>query len=209
MSAPDLLPQAEAIVDYLAVPLGTRPVVQGPERMTQYKLRQLARLSGGMLAVPLYNLEGEDEKEMGWMAVGIRMAVAIGGLMVSDPEVREKVGFNQADDLLMDAAQEILNTVTEGFNQELETLASHQGIRIGTLVKVAPADVEEGILQAGTGGVAGVYTIDFPKHDFPSLTRRRGSLAIAFLRNWDQPEGRPRIGTPPEGDGHPGGGGRR
>lgn len=196
MSAPDLLPDAQAIVDYLAVPLGTQPEVNGPERITQYKLRQLARLSGGMLAVPLYNLEGEEEAEMGWMAVGIRMAVAIGGLMVSDPEVREKVGFNQAENLLMDAAQEILNTVTVGFNAELERQGGHQGIRIGTLIKIAPADVEEGGLQAGSGGVAGVYTIRFPKHDFPSLTRRRGSLAIAFLRRPDQHEARPRIATP-------------
>ncbi|MFA9460331.1 hypothetical protein [Thiohalorhabdus methylotrophus] len=176
----DLLPEPEAIAEYLSASLGTPSEVLGPELWVLYKLKQAARRSGGVLAVPLYNLEGEEAVELGWMAIGIRMAVAIGGTMVRDPNLREKVGFNQTDELLMDAAQETLNIVSVAFNQKLETLGWHSGIRTGTMEMLSPEELDRQVLRTGEGVLSGLYILRFPKLNLPSWTKRLGSLGIAF-----------------------------
>ncbi|HKJ88019.1 MAG TPA: hypothetical protein VKA48_05875 [Gammaproteobacteria bacterium] len=180
MPASDILPEPEAIAEYLSSSLGTTAQVLGPELWVLYKLKQAARRSGGVLTVPLYNLEGEEEVELGWMAIGIRMAVAIGAMMVRDPNLREKVGLNQVDELLMDAAQETLNIVTGAFNEKLEGLGWHSGIRTGPMEMLSPQDLDNQILRTGSGVLSGLYILRFPKHNLPSWTKRLGSLGIAF-----------------------------
>lgn len=175
----ELLPDADAIAERFKPLVATRALVEGPESLIQFKLKQVARRSGGMLVVPIFR-EGR-EMPVGWMGVGVRMAIAIGGLMLQDPEVREKVGSIDVDDILIDAAQEVLNVTASAFNLQLEAHGQKHGIRIGQAVQVGPADVEERRIDVGEGVASGLYKVHFPYLQAPSLTKRRGALSISFV----------------------------
>jgi hypothetical protein len=175
----DLLPDADAIAERLKPLVATKALVEGPERLIQFKLKQVARRSGGMMVVPIFR--EEREMPVGWMGVGVRMAIAIGGLMLQDPEVREKVGSIDVDDILIDAAHEVLNITASAFNLQLEAMGQRHEIRIGQAVQVGPADVEERRIDVGAGVVSSLYKVHFPYLQAPSLTKRRGALSISFV----------------------------
>ncbi|MFA9461465.1 hypothetical protein [Thiohalorhabdus methylotrophus] len=174
----DDLPTPKAISSGFAQLLSQTPKVEGPEKLVNFKLNQVARRSGGMFVAALHrNLQG-DEEIIGWMGVGIRMAIATGCMMVMDPSVEEKVENVESNDLTLDAAREVLNVATVFFNQELENKGWEYGIRVGHARPMAPNEMKGEGVDADNFSVGGIYLIHFP--DIRALDKRGGSLFVAF-----------------------------
>ncbi|HKL76936.1 MAG TPA: hypothetical protein VJ985_01015 [Gammaproteobacteria bacterium] len=178
MPTQDDLPSSKAVSSGLAQLLGQTPNVEGPEKLVNFKLNQVARRSGGMFVSALHrNLQG-DEEIIGWMGVGIRMAIATGCMMVMDPSVEEKVESAETTDLTLDAAREVLNVATVFFNEELENKGWDYGIRVGHAKQMAPNEMKNQGVDADNFSVGGIYLIHFP--EVRALDKRGGSLFVAF-----------------------------
>jgi hypothetical protein len=205
VSEPALLPAARDIAKRLTTALSQDARVDGPEDLVNFKLKQVSRRAGGLLAVPLYPNHRDLAVEMGWITVGVRLAIAFGGLMLEDPEVKRKVGTAEPEDMQLDAAREILNITSAAFNLQLEAEGWASGVRVGELVQLTPDDVENRRLTLTDDAVTGLYKITFPGVDIPALTKRCGSLAVAFAPDVDDEVVPPRIlvsdetGTSPSG----------
>ena len=193
MSSVELLPDSERIARNISLAIGLRTVAEGPEILVNFKLKQVARRSGGLLCVPLFDGRGDTAVELGWMAVGVRMAIAIGGLLIQDPDVRRKAGQIRAEGLLVDAAQEMLNITVSTFNACLEETGLDCEVRTGNPVEITPDDVDNHMLQLGSQPTAGLYKLNFPGFDIPALTKRSGSLSVAFSQPEQEDQARPQI----------------
>lgn len=174
----DDLPSAEVIAEGLAPLLMKEPRVEGPEKLVNFKLNQVARRSGGMFVATLHRNIQYDEEIIGWLGVGTRLAIAIGAKMVQDPEVEERVENIQTDDLTLDAAREVLNVITVFFNETLEDRDWDHGIRVGQAEQMDPDTMKKRGVDSEDFTVGGIYLIHFP--DIAALDKRGGSLFIAF-----------------------------
>ena len=174
----DDLPSPKAISKGLTQLLMSEPKVEGPEKLVNFKLNQVARRSGGMFVATLHRNLQDDEEVIGWIGVGIRMAIGVGCMMVMDPSVEDKVERVETSDLTLDAARETLNVATVFFNEELENRGWSYGIRVGRARKMAPNELKGGGVDADDFEVGGIYLIHFP--DISALDKRGGSLFIAF-----------------------------
>mgnify|MGYP000190910565 CR=1 FL=1 len=174
----DLLPSANALSKGLSQLLMTSPKVEGPEKLVNFKLNQVARRSGGMFIATLHRNVQDDEEVIGWMGVGVRMAIATGGMMVGAPAVSDKVANVEVSDLALDAARETLNVATVYFNEELEQKGWEYGIRVGNARQLAPNELKGAGVDADSFTIGGVYVITLPEID--ALGKRGGSLMIAF-----------------------------
>ena len=193
MSDFQLLPEAREIGKNLTTALSHEARVDGPEELVNFKLKQVARRAGGLLAVPLYPNHRDLAVEMGWITVGVRLAIAFGGLMLEDPDVKKKVGAAEPEDMQLDAAREILNITSAAFNLQLEAEGWESGVRVGELVHLSPDDVENRRLTLSDDAVTGLFKITFPGIDIPVLTKRCGSLAVAFAPDVDDQRVAPRV----------------
>jgi hypothetical protein len=131
-----------------------------------------------MFVAALHRNVQDDEEIIGWMGVGIRMAIATGCMMVMDPAVEEKVEKVETSDLTLDAARETLNVATVFFNQELENKGWTHGIRVGNARPMAPNEMKGAGVDAEEFDVGGIYLIHFPS--VRALDKRGGSLFVAF-----------------------------
>jgi hypothetical protein len=174
----DDLPSSQAISKGLTQLLMNEPKVEGPEKLVNFKLNQVARRSGGMFVAALHRNVQDDEEIIGWMGVGIRMAIAVGCMMVMDPAVEEKVEKVESSDLTLDAARETLNVATVFFNQELENKGWDYGLRVGNARAMAPNEMKAAGVDAEEFDVGGIYLIHFPS--VRALDKRGGSLFVAF-----------------------------
>jgi len=174
----DDLPSPQAVGQGLTQLLMSQPKVEGPEKLVNFKLNQVARRSGGMFVATLHRNVQDDEEIVGWIGVGTRMAIAVGCMMVMDPGVEEKVESIETSDLTLDAARETLNVATVFFNEELENRGWSYGLRVGNARKMAPNELKGSGVDAEQFEVGGIYLIHFP--DVRALDKRGGSLFIAF-----------------------------
>jgi len=188
-----LLPDAGEIAKNLTTALSQDTRLEGPEDLVNFKLKQVARRAAGLLAVPLYPNHRELAVEMGWITVGVRLAIAFGGFMLEDHEVKRKVGSAEPEDMQLDAAREILNISTACFNLKLEAEGWESGVQVGELVHLTPDDVENRRLTLPDGAVTGLYKVTFPGMEIPALTKRCGTLAVAFAPDVDEERVPPRI----------------
>ena len=178
MASLDDLPPPRTIAKGLTQLLGREPKVEGPEKLVNFKLNQVARRSGGMFVATLHRNLQSDEEIIGWMGVGTRMAIGVGCMMVMDPSVEDKVENVETSELTLDAAKEVLNIATVFFNEHLEERGWEYGLRVGNASQMAPNELKARGVDAEEFEMGGVYLVHFP--DIRALDKRGGSMFITF-----------------------------